>query len=194
MTSRARPGAVLAVLFATALLPAAVFAQPVPPTRPAFPGAEHFAVGAVGGLVPGAIPWGIFQVRIEAPVGRRWMIDGDFGPVLGTNRIDTGQIPTGAAIDLHVKWLYAGRQPGGRAAYVFAGPRVIGARNVDQRGVETDRRSIKVVDIGYGIDWIQGRSRLKGGWHMGFEVAAGVGGSPLVIVNGFLLFGPRGTP
>jgi hypothetical protein len=189
MTSMARPGSVLAVLLATALLPAAVFAQPVPPMSAAFPGAEHFAVGAVGGLVPGAIPWGIFQVRLQAPVTRRWLVDGDVGTVFGIDRIHTGQIPTGAALDLHVKWLYAGRGPNGRAGYVFAGPRVIAAKNIDQHGVETDRRSIKVLDVGYGLDW-----QITGGWRGGLEVAAGVGGSPLVIVNGFLLFGPGGTP
>lgn len=60
------------------------------------------------------------------------------------------------------------------------------AKNVDQRGQVTNRRSIVLFDVGWGLDW-----RLKGGWHAGVEIGGGTGESPLLLINGFVLFGPQ---
>lgn len=164
--------------------PAMVAGQHVSPSW-VVPGGERFAVGVVCSGVAGALPWGMGQVRVDMHLTRTVALDADLGVSFGTGRLTTGQVPDGPVGDLHVRWVIGGRSPGGRAGYVFGGPRVIGAKNIDVGGRVTDQRSIVVMDVGYGIEW-----KWRNGWRSGLEFNGGVGGKPLLFVGGFLLIGP----
>ena len=145
---------------------------------------ERFGVGAVGSGVLGALPWSIVSGRVSVPMGARFGLDVDAGRALKTKRLSEGQVPTGGAIGLHIRWLHAGRRPSGWSGYFFGGPRVVAAESLNQDGHVTDQDSIKVVDLGYGFDRL-----MKNGWRTGVEVGSGGGEGPLLFVSGFVLWG-----
>ena len=173
------------VACATLVWPVPSRAQgPVPPVGVSIPGEEQWGFGLVTKGVPGALPWVMAQFRLDISLTRTVLVDGDVGVVFGTNRLTTGQIPKGAAVDLHVKWLHRGRRPSGFAGYVLGGPQLIGGQNIDSHRQLIDRRTIVVFDIGYGLDW-----RLESGHHVGVEFGSGVGRDSLLFVSGFVVLG-----
>lgn len=117
-------------------------------------------------------------------MGTTFGLDVDVGRVLGTARLDEGQVPTGGAVALHVRWLHAGRRSSGWSGYVLGGPRVMAAKNIDEQGHVTNRDPIRVFDLGYGWDRL-----MKDGWRGGLEFGAGAGEGPWFFVTGFLLWG-----
>jgi hypothetical protein len=155
-------------------------AVPVPATETR----EHVSIGLATTGVVGALPWAIVSGRISMPVATRFGLDVDAGGVVGTKRLNTGQVPTGVAAEVHLRWLYKGRGPSGMSSYVFGGPRVVAAKNIDQQGHVTDRKPIQAIDLGWGFD-----RRLKNRWRTGVEFGAGAGEGPLVFVDVFVLWG-----
>jgi hypothetical protein len=155
------------------------------PVRAA-PPREHFGVGVATTGVVGALPWAIVSARICIPIGTRFGLDVDVGQVVGTNRLNEGQVPTGGAGGFHLRWLHKGRRPGGMSGYFFGGPRVVAAKNIDQQGHVTDRQPIRMFDLGYGVDRL-----MKSGWRAGVEFGAGGGEGPLLFVSVFAVWGRK---
>ena len=153
------------------------------PARAA-PPREHFGVGVATTGVVGALPWAIVSARISIPIGTRFGLDVALGQVVGTKRLNEGQVPTGGAGELHLRWLHKGRRPGGTSGYFFGGPRVVAAKNIDQQGHVTDRQPIRLFDLGYGVDRL-----MKSGWRAGVELGAGGGGGSLLFVSVFAVWG-----
>jgi hypothetical protein len=160
------------------LLPAVARAQGPSPSPH-----EHVGVGVVGTGVLGADPWPVVSARVSVPLGARVGIDADLGRAFGGG-LSEGQVPTGAAALVHLRWLHSGRRPSGWSGYLLAGPRVLAAQNIDQAGRVTDHRAITVVDVGYGFDRL-----MTGGWRSGAEVGGGGGEGPLFFVSGFVVWG-----
>lgn len=147
---------------------------------------EHVSIGVATTGVVGALPWGIVSVRISMPVATRLGLDVDAGHVVGTKRLNNGQVPAGGAVELHLRWLYKGRGSSGGSGYVFGGPRVVTAKNIDQQGHVTDRKPIQMIDLGWGLD-----RRLRNGWRMGAEFGSGAGEGPLLFVDLFMVWGRK---
>ena len=145
---------------------------------------ERLGVGAVGSAVLGAFPWSIVSGRISIPMGTRFGVDVDAGKALNTKRLSRGQVPTGGAVGLHLRWLHGRRRPSGWSGYFFGGPRVVAGENITQDGQVIDHDPIKVFDLGYGFDRL-----MQNGWRAGVELGGGGGEGPLLFVSGFVLWG-----
>jgi hypothetical protein len=146
---------------------------------------EHVSIGLATTGVVGALPWGNVSIRFSMPVAMRFGLDVDAGHVVGTKRLNDGQVPSGGAADLHLRWLYKGRGSSGVSGYVFGGPRVVTARTIDQQGTVTDRKPIQAIDLGWGLD------RLRNGSRMGVEIGSGAGEGPLFFVDLFIVWGRK---
>ncbi|HUL49620.1 MAG TPA: hypothetical protein VLT79_06380 [Gemmatimonadales bacterium] len=144
---------------------------------------ERIGVGIAITGVAGSKPWAIASARIGIPMATRFGLDADAGGTLGTERLNEGQVPSGGAADLHVRWMHGGRHESGWSGYLMAGPRVIAAHNIDASGQVTNHDPIWAFEAGYGVDWL-----TKNGWRGGVELGIGAG-EPLLGVTGFLLWG-----